>query len=313
MHDIIATFAQNSLLIVFISVLLSEAGVPVPAFPAVMTMAALAPQGGYELLAIVLAGVAGCLIADLAWYGCGRRYGQRILGWLCRISLTPDFCVRRTETVFAKAGPWSLMFAKYVPGVATLSVAMAGIIKMPLPVFLALDGMGALLLVGLPVALGHIFYSAIGAALSELARFGRVSALVLIGLLGIYLAAKWWRRKAFIRQLRMDRITVGELCGLIDAGRNPLILDVRPKEVRARTGIIPHAVPASRTDIDAVVTARSHESEIIIYCSCPNEASAAVAAKHLKQAGFKKIRPLLGGFDAWVVAGRAVEGGPPVG
>jgi membrane protein DedA with SNARE-associated domain/rhodanese-related sulfurtransferase len=312
-HDIIATFAQNSLLIVFLSVLLSEAGVPVPAFPAVMTMAALAPQDGYALLAIVLAGLAGCLIADLAWYGCGRRYGQRILGWLCRISLTPDFCVRRTETVFAKAGPWSLLFAKYLPGVATLSVAMAGIIKTPLPVFLALDGIGALLLVGLPVALGHMFYGAIDAVVSELAKFGRLGALTLIGLVGIYLAAKWWRREAFIRQLRMDRITVGELCRLIDEGRNPLILDVRPKEVRARTGIVPGAVPASRTDIDAVVTARAHQSEIVVYCSCPNETSAAVAAKHLKQAGFKKIRPLLGGFDAWVAAGRAVERGAPFG
>jgi rhodanese-related sulfurtransferase len=105
----------------------------------------------------------------------------------------------------------------------------------------------------------------------------------------------------------MDRITVDELRGLIDEGRKILILDVRPKEARTQHGIIPGAVPAHPEDIDPVVTTYSRELEIVVYCACPNEASAAVAAKHLKQAGFKKIRPLLGGIDAWVQAGQPVE------
>ena len=96
----------------------------------------------------------------------------------------------------------------------------------------------------------------------------------------------------------MNRITVDELRGLIDQGRKLLILDVRPQEAREE-GMIPGAVPAPPS-IDPVVMIYSRELEIVVYCACPNEASAAFAAKHLKQAGFKKIRPLLGGIDAWV-------------
>jgi rhodanese-related sulfurtransferase len=83
--------------------------------------------------------------------------------------------------------------------------------------------------------------------------------------------------------------------------------DVRPRDVRAQDGIIPGAVSAHPKDIDPVIKSYSLDTEIIIYCACPNEASAATAAKHLKRAGFKKIRPLLGGIEAWVQAGHPVE------
>jgi rhodanese-related sulfurtransferase len=105
----------------------------------------------------------------------------------------------------------------------------------------------------------------------------------------------------------MDRITVAELRKLIDDGQEIVILDVRSKEIRAQDGTIPGAVPAHPTDTDPALKGYPRETEIIVYCACPNEESAATAAKHLKQAGFKKIRPLLGGIDAWVQAGHPVE------
>ena len=105
----------------------------------------------------------------------------------------------------------------------------------------------------------------------------------------------------------MDRITVAELRKLIDDGQEIVILDVRPKEIRAQEGTIPGAVSAHPADTDPALKGYSRDKEIVVYCACPNEASAATAAKHLKQAGFKKIRPLLGGIDAWVQAGHPVE------
>jgi membrane protein DedA with SNARE-associated domain/rhodanese-related sulfurtransferase len=307
MQHIITVIEQHGLLVVFLNVPLAQSGLPLPAFPALMAAAALVTQSRYQIPEIILAGVSGSMIADFAWYWSGERYGRRILGLLCKMSLSPDFCVRQTETVFAKVGPWSLLLAKFFPGLATISVAMAGVAKMPLPVFLLLNGIGAFLFVSVPVALGWIFRDAITDILLMLAQVGKLGAVIILAALGLYLLARWWRRRAFIRQLRMDRITVDELRGLIDQGQKLLILDVRPQEARAQDGIIPGAVPAHPADIDPVRSAYSRELEIVVYCACPNEASAAVAAKHLKRAGFKKIRPLLGGIDAWVQAGQPVE------
>jgi len=276
-----------------------------------MTAAALVARSRYQVLEIILSGVGGSLIADLAWYWSGGRYGRGILGLLCRMTLSPDFCVRQTEAAFTKVGPWSLLFAKFLPGLSIISVAMAGVAKMSPAVFLLFNGIGALLFVSVPVLLGLIFQNAIIEILSTLAQVGKWGAVIILAALVLYLLARWWRRQAFIRQLRMDRITVDELRGLIDQGQKLLILDVRPKEARAQQGIIPGAVPAHPQDIDPLVATYSRELEIVVYCACPNEESAAVAAKHLKQAGFKKIRPLLGGIDAWVGAGQPVESALP--
>jgi rhodanese-related sulfurtransferase len=121
------------------------------------------------------------------------------------------------------------------------------------------------------------------------------------------LLTKWWRRRLFIRQLRMDRITVAELRKLIDDGQEIVILDVRPKEIRAQEGSIPGAVSAHPGDINPALKTYPCDMEIVVYCACPNEESAATAAKHLRKAGFKKIRPLLGGIDARVQAGHPIE------
>ena len=144
-------------------------------------------------------------------------------------------------------------------------------------------------------------------ALSKLIAFGLFGLLAALAALALYLAAKWLQRQLFIRSLRMNRITVEELRRLIDERKDTLILDVRPPDVRAAEGIIPGAVAAHPAEIKAIIGTYSGDQETIVYCACPNEASAAMAAKHLRRAGFKRIRPLLGGIDAWVEAGHPIE------
>ncbi|MFZ1924133.1 MAG: VTT domain-containing protein, partial [Xanthobacteraceae bacterium] len=173
MQPAIAILEHHILWVVFLNLLLTQAGLPLPVLPSLLTAAALAGHGPRAVGEVVAAGLAGAMLGDLVPYWYGRRFGRRVLNLLCRVSFSPDFCVSRTETVFAKVGPWTLVFAKFIPGVSPVSVAMAGITRMPVPVFALLDGIGKLLFVGTGVALGVIFKDAIASVLGTLTEFGK--------------------------------------------------------------------------------------------------------------------------------------------
>jgi membrane protein DedA with SNARE-associated domain/rhodanese-related sulfurtransferase len=307
MHELTHLVAAYGLLVVFAGVLLDEGGLPIPCFPILVVAGAATATGHFSIALVIVVTVIAALLADLFWYWAGKRFGRRILSLLCRISLSPDSCVRQTESLFNRIGPWSLLFVRFLPGLTNITVAMAAITPMRLPTFLMLNAAGTVLYFSVPVLLGAVFYRAIDEVLDTTATLGAKGLVVILGVLTLYIAVRWWRRQAFIRQLRMDRISVDELIAMIDAGNVPVILDVRSADTRARDGIIPGALPAHPEDVHALLEF-DRDAEIVIYCACPNEASAATAAQHLRKAGFRKIRPLLGGVDAWVGAGRELTG-----
>lgn len=304
MHDLYLLIAQYGLLLVFVNVLFEQGGVPIPAYPALMVAAAISVDGtpGYDAAHIVLVATAAALVADLGWYWSGRRFGRRILGVLCKVSLSPDYCVRQTDSLYAKWGLASLAFAKFVPGFATLAATLAGTTRANVAAFLFFDAIGALLWAGLAVTLGVVFHDAIDEALEVLAQLGLWGLAVLIAALAAFVLAKWWQRQRFIRQLRMDRITVGELRSLIDSGSAPLIIDVRGHAAAAEEGTIPGALITDLQNVGAAVGALARDHEVVVYCRCPNEASAAQAARILRRLGFQRVRPLLGGVDAWLAS-----------
>jgi membrane protein DedA with SNARE-associated domain/rhodanese-related sulfurtransferase len=306
MHDIAVLIERYGLVVVFVNVLLSQAGLPLPIFPTIVVAAALATNSLVRIPEIVAVAVIASLIADVSWYTASRQYGRRILSVLCKLSLSPDSCVRRTETTFSRIGAPSLLFSRFVPGLGLVSIALCGITAVTPIAFVALDGAGAAIYASCAVLLGFIFQGAIFVALATLARLGSFGIALVAIAFAIWLFARWWRRRLFIRQLRMDKITADELASMIDGGNTPVILDVRSPEVRLRDGIIPGAVFAHPDEALTTLASFPRDREIVVYCSCPNEVSAAVAAQHLKRAGFTKIRPLLGGLDAWEALGRSV-------
>lgn len=303
------SFRHYGIAVVFLNVLLSQAGLPVPVYPALLVAGALTASDGPMMLLVLVAAIAGAIIVDITWYAISARLGPRVLGVVCKISLSPDSCVRRAEDLFIRSGAAALILAQFIPGLGRLAVAMAAITRMSLFRFLAFDAVGAVLYVALPIGLGRLFHGAVNSFLATLIKLGMTGAMLTVGALAVYLTVRWLERLTFIRQLRMDRITVEELLALIEAGGSPVIFDVRPGELRFRDGVIPGAVPAHLSDLDTVVNSYARDLEIVIYCSCPNEASAAIAALHLKRAGFKRIRPLLGGIEAWARAGLPIEAG----
>jgi len=302
MDQIVALIEEFGLLAIFLNVLLDEGGLPLPASPLLAVAGALSARGEISLFAIIAAAVAGSFVADNGWYWIARYRGRQVLGLLCKLSLSPDACVRQPETMFARVGPGALLFAKFIPALGNITIALSGITRLSLAAFLPLELIGATLYLSVPVVLGRLFHNVVSELLATLARMGVIGVVIIVGVLALYLAIRWWQRAMFIRQLRMDRITVDELVTLLDNEERPLVLDVRSRAARAE-GVIPGAIPAHPGEMHPTLEAHDRNAEIVVYCACPNEATAAEAAKHLKSAGFKKIRPLLGGIEAWVKAG----------
>jgi membrane protein DedA with SNARE-associated domain/rhodanese-related sulfurtransferase len=257
----------------------------------------------------MLVAVTAALIADALWYLAGRTFGSRVLGVMCRLSLSPDTCVRQTEGVFHRYGLGILLVAKFVPGVAAVGTAMAGILRTSVFRFLFVDAGGALLWVGVWLGLGVLFSSAVEDVLTTLQGLGLNGLLVLAGLLVAWLLYRAVRRHAFLRNLRMARIGVEDLWALMNSGEAPVILDVRSTLQQATHGRIPGARPWSVLDGGPQAVDLPPDREVELYCACPNEVSAAKVAKQLKAAGFRRVRPLAGGIEAWRAAGYPLEGG----
>jgi len=306
MDGLLRLLGDHGLALAFVNVLLVQFGLPVPAYPTLIVTGALIASANDSLAALLAVAVVACVIADVSWYLAGRRFGGKVVRSVCRISLSPDSCVRQTETLFTRWGPASLLVAKFIPGFATIATSLAGSQRLPFAVFVVLDAIGAALWAGVAIALGVVFRDAVGSILDVLAQMGRIGVAVLAALLLLFIAAKWWQRQSLLRELRMTRISVAELAQLLESERAPTILDVRTAESRQRDGTIPGAIHWSGEAGTAVGDEVTRDAEIVVFCACPNEVSAARVARGLRLAGFRKVRPLHGGIDAWIEAGLPV-------
>lgn len=311
-QQIIALVAEFGVLLVFLNVLLTQLGAPLPAVPTLVVAGALAADGQLAAAGVLAVALAACLFGDLAWYAAGRRYGGGVMRLLCRVSLSPDSCVQRSELQFQRWRAGVLLVAKFVPGLATVAPPLVGAMGLRLPVFLLFDGIGSLLWAGLAVALGYAFAAQIDDLLAAIADAGTIALELLGGLLALYVLARWWQRRRLLRTLRMARITVDELYRAIEDGRAPVVVDVRPAGSRQLdTRVVPGALLVDDRGIDHALHGIPLDRELVVYCNCPNEVSAARVAKTLMAQGYRRVRPLLGGLEAWDTAGYPVERLPP--
>jgi membrane protein DedA with SNARE-associated domain/rhodanese-related sulfurtransferase len=309
MESLLQFIEVYGLWVVFVCVLLDQGGLPTPAYPPIIVTAAMAVDGRQSLTAILFVAILAAVLADVLWYVAGRRYGASMLRLMCKVSLSPDSCVGATRKVYGRWGAKSLIFAKYVPGLAAVATTLAGESRINVVRFIILDGIGAALWAGAAVALGAIFHDAVGEVLLTLENFGSYAVLLLAFAAVAFILFKWRQRQRFLMQIRMIRLSPEELETLMRDQMGVTILDVRSAESRARNGWIPGSILAN--DIDALRL--DTKSEVVVYCDCPNDASAAVAALRLKERGFAKVRPLAGGVAAWISGGRklAREDSPP--
>jgi membrane protein DedA with SNARE-associated domain/rhodanese-related sulfurtransferase len=306
MATLLDLIGQYGVLFVFACVLLEQAGAPIPAYPVLLVSGSLAVAGQHSVWGFLASAVLACVVADSLWYVAGKRYGSRVLRVLCKLSLSQDGCVRQTESIFARWGAPSLVVAKFVPGFASVATAMAGSIGVGRTAFLVYDAMGSTLWAGVGLALGWIFAAAVADVLAVLAEMGRWGLMLLAAFLAAFIAAKAWRRYQFHAQLRMDRISVEVLAQMLENGESLTVVDVR-SSLRADEGRIPGAIVFHDEAWPEDLRAPHDDAVVVVYCACHNEASAALVAKKLMKRGFKQVRPLMGGIDAWRAAGLKLE------
>ena len=301
-------YAVYDLPIIFGVVLVQQLGLPIPAFPLLILAGAQAfvdPAHGISALAL---SVLASMLGNYAWFRAGRRYGYRVLKAVCRMSLSADSCVRQTESAFERYGPGTLVIARFLPGLGMVAPPLAGGVGLETSTFLLFNGIGSVLWAAAGLALGWAFHAQIEALLDALAALGNQALVLVAVLVALYVAYRAWVRWRFRRGLRAARISVEELHAMMSRGDDVLLLDVRSRQHRKLDGrSIPGSTPIDLDDIDQALAKIPRDREIVVYCACPNEATAASVALRLRKSGVSRIRPLAGGIDGWESAGFGLE------
>lgn len=267
--EAVQVLAQYGYVMLFGFVLAEQVGLPVPAVPALLGVGALAGAGRMSLVTAFAVVLLASLPPDLVWYELGRRRGGRVLGLLCRISLEPDSCVRRTEGLFTRSGRKALLIAKFFPGLSTIAPPLAGMVGVGRGTFLALDSAGALAWSGTWMGLGYLFSDALELVAGWAARLGHYVFLVAGAALVSYVAVKFVQRRRFLRSLRIARITPDELKRRLDAGDGDVVvIDTRSAlDVSAAPYAIRGAIWIDADEIDRRHGELPRDREIVLYCT----------------------------------------------
>src|SRR5215510_2060719 len=300
MFDLLQFVLKYGYIVIFATTFAEQIGLPLPALPLLIGMGALSRSGDSSFVLIVATATIASLAADFIWYHLGRLHGRSVLRLICRISLEPDYCVRRTEDAFERFGLWALLPAKFIPGFNAATVPLAGMMRTPPLRFLAFDLAGVALWSSTYTSVGYVFSQEVQQIITYLSTLGTSLIILIVLALMVYVGYKLEQRRRFLKALSVKRITPEELKAKMDANENILIVDTRnrldrntdPVRIPGAFHILPEHVEFQRQDID-------FNREIVIYCTCPNEATSARVAVKLQRMGLPHVRPLQGGLDVW--------------
>jgi membrane protein DedA with SNARE-associated domain len=268
MEHIIQFLLRHGYSVVFVWVFAEQVGFPVPSSPTLLAMGALAGRGEFSFTLTLALATAASLLSDIAWFELGRHRGHRLLNQLCRISLEPDSCVRRTENLFIRYGARSLLVAKFVPGLGAVASPLAGMFSVRASRFLLWDVAGVLAWAGTFLGLGYVFSSELERVAGYALRLGSGLAILVIGAFVAYVVWKYFDRQRFIHKLRIARITPEELKQKLDAGEDVVVVDLRSSmEFEAEAEKLPGALMMNPQELEARHLEIPRERDVILYCT----------------------------------------------
>lgn len=293
-------FVKYGYWVVFLWILTEQLGIPIPSTPLLLTAGTLTATHQLRLPYVLVSALLASLIADSTWYVFGKRYGSAVVRLMCRLSFESTACVRKTEGYFTKSGATALLVAKFVPGLGSVAAPIAGQIGMGYGKFALCDAGGITLWV-LTVTLGGRFFGDVlkrnPGALSWAAHFfAAIFALLFIG----FLVWRMLRRRAFLRSVRMARLDPTDLKSMIDSGQKVFIVDLRhPLDYLPDPRTIPGALSLTPDKLVEESSRIPRDQEVVLFCTCPSEATAAKMTLKLRNMGIQHVRPLRGGYDEW--------------
>ncbi|RZI55955.1 MAG: sulfurtransferase [Rubrivivax sp.] len=301
MRALIDLLIQHDFLLVFLVTLAARIGAPVPAAPLLVVAGGLAAAGRLSALSLVIAAVLANVLGDAIWFIAGRSYGHRVLRLLCRVSLSPDVCVRQSESLIARWGGSSLLAAKFLPGISVVAAPMAGALGMGWRRFVAYDAVAGLVWTACFLGLGLIFSDQIQDVLDFLSNAGLYAVAAILAVLLALIGNRWRRRRQMAKlQGEVERISVEDAAALVEQDMAPLFIDVRSDPGRAadpRT--LPGALNIPLTRLSEYAGQLPDDRLLVLYCNCPNEVSAIQGAHELLKRGHPRVLALDGGLDGW--------------
>lgn len=293
--------------VVFMSVLITQLGVPVPAAPMLVLAGTMAAVGEVSYSSVFFAAVCATVLADVLWFTTGRLRGRRMLNSLVRFSLSFDAAVRLARNVLERHGAPILALAKFIPGIGLIAAPLLGTTSIDARVFLFWDIVGAALWAGVWLLGGAALHDWIAQGVLLVRHNGATVFDVFAVVAVLFVGYRWVRRFQFRRWLAEIRISPEQLDELMKSGAPPLIFDARPPEVRTKEA---YRIPGARAlDLDSPeqLDEKLLGHPIVVYCVCPNEATAKRIAAQLRRKNIHHVQALKGGLDAWERRGYPVE------
>jgi membrane protein DedA with SNARE-associated domain/rhodanese-related sulfurtransferase len=314
MSPLLAVLEHHTYSILFGWVLVEQGGVPVPTVPVMLAAGTMSAAHklhvAYAIPIIMLA----CLISDSLWYFLGKRYGTRIMNLLCRFSLETDVCITKTQAHLGRRGAYTLLFAKFVPGLSTMAPPIAGQSGISYPVFAAYDLVGSLVWASAWLFAGRFFGDLAKRSSNFFSMLGHFAVVLVAAMVLAALLYRVWKKQQFLNELRGLRLEPAQLLAMIaDAEREgleiPFIVDLRhPLDVLSDPFMLPSALRIGPEELKLRKEIIPKDRDIVLYCTCPSEETSAKVALELRRMGVKRVRPLRGGLQGWKDAGYPVHG-----
>ncbi len=257
---------RSTLTIVWSISFLESLGVPIPALPVLLLAGSFSAEYGSPATPLVLASACGFWAGDLVWYALGWLQGRRVLGLLCRLSLNPDACVGRAERRFRRRPAATVAAAKFVPGLSLMVAPLAGILRMPLIEFAAIDGAAATVWSAVAVTTGVVYGRRV---LPHVAEAQRAIEVLVGGALLAFVAWKIYERRWLVRHYTVARVGTAELQRLLDADPpQALVIDLRSEQAFSRAAqMVRGARRIPPGEFERHLSSIPLDKEIILYCT----------------------------------------------